>query len=68
MVRSLARNAGSSSTSPPQATFDGDEDPDEIQEQVAMTRNDDPIAHQPVSRDTEAFEDLEQGMGHDRTR
>lgn len=40
-----------------------------MQEQAAVTRNDDPAAQQPVSREDEAFEDLERGVGvEDRTR
>ena len=45
-----------------------DEDSDDVQEQAATARNDDPSAAQPVSREDEAFEDLERGMGPDRTR
>jgi len=70
-VRSLARSAGSSSSTSPQAAYhdeDEGEDSDEIQEQAAMTRNDDLAAAQPVSRDDEMFEDLERGVGPDRTR
>ena len=68
-MRSLARSAGSTSASPPQASYtDDEEDSDDLQEQVAATRNDDPVAAQPVSREDEAFEDLERGIGSDRTR
>ena len=67
VVRSLARSGGST-TSTPGEPFPADEDPDDVQEQAAVTRNDDPEAAQPVSREDEAFEDLERGMGPDRTR
>lgn len=33
-----------------------------------MARNDDPAAAEPVSREDEAFEDLERGVGVDRDR
>lgn len=33
-----------------------------------MARNDDPNASLPVSREDEAFEDLERGVAPDRTR
>ncbi|KAK4495448.1 hypothetical protein PRZ48_013779 [Zasmidium cellare] len=72
VVRSLARGGGSSSTSPPQAHYRDDEDEDEVdvQEQAISTVNDDPAAQQPVSREDEAFEDLERGVSPtpDRTR
>jgi hypothetical protein len=67
VVRSLARST-SSSASPPQASFDDAEDSDEVQEQAAVLRNDDPDAAQPVSREDEMFEDLERGVAPDRTR
>lgn len=71
VVRSLARTTTSSS---PLATNvqqyhsndELDEEIDEVQEQAAVTRNDDPMAAEPVSREDEAFEDLEQGL--DRSR
>lgn len=75
VVRSLARNGGSSSTSPPQYHDDEDsiddreDEADDVQEQVVATVNDDPAAQQPVSREDEAFEDLERGVATpDRTR
>lgn len=72
VVRSLARSTGSTSASAGSpntpAPFHDEEDADDIQEQAAVARNDDPAAAQPVSREDEAFEDLERGMGHDRTR
>lgn len=68
VVRSLARSAGSSSTSPPQGQYHDEEDSDDVQEQAAVARNDDPNAALPVSREDEAFEDLERGVAPDRTR
>jgi hypothetical protein len=73
VVRSLARSSGNSATgsSPLQQEYrdDIDEDEDDIQEQAAVSRNDDPAAAHPVSREDEAFEDLERGVtGVDRTR
>ena len=44
------------------------EDPDGVQERVAGTRNDDPASAEPVSREDEAFEDLERGLDEDRSR
>ena len=73
VVRSLARSAASPSTQPLAETHNEDEDDnpegvDEIQEQAAETRNDDPSSAEPVSREDEAFEDLERGVDDDRTR
>lgn len=72
VVRSLARSAisGGSASSPPQAHYHDhlSEDEDDVQEQAAIARNDDPAAAQPVSREDEAFEDLERGMAVDRNR
>lgn len=68
VVRSLARSNGSTSTSPQNASYPDEEDSDDVQEQAATARNDDPAAAQPVTREDEAFEDLERGMGPDRTR
>ena len=68
-MRSLARSANSTSSSTlPAAYHDSSEDEEDIQEQAAVSRNDDPVAQQPVSREDEAFEDLERGVGVDRTR
>ncbi|EME38830.1 hypothetical protein DOTSEDRAFT_75532 [Dothistroma septosporum NZE10] len=72
VVRSLARSGGSGSTSPPRQQYrdhDG-EDEEDVQEQAVTTVNDDPISQHPVSREDEAFEDLERGMAPtpDRTR
>ena len=39
-----------------------EEEEEDVQEQAAVTRNDDPVAALPVSREDEAFEDLERGM------
>lgn len=41
---------------------------DEIQEQAAETRNDDPLAAEPVSREFDELDDLERGIDGDRTR
>jgi len=68
VVRGLGRSPGSSSSSPPQAPYHDEEDSDDVQEQAAVARNDDPAAAQPVSREDEMFEDLESGVGPDRTR
>ncbi|KAK5113166.1 hypothetical protein LTR85_010984 [Meristemomyces frigidus] len=71
VVRSLARSAHSPAVSPPalqQHYHDDDDEEEEIQEQAAVTRNDDPAAALPVSREDEAFEDLERGVGVDRNR
>lgn len=75
VVRSLQRaNLSSSLSSNTQSnhasnddTDDDDEYVDDVQEQAAGTRNDDPASIEPVSREDEAFEDLERGMA-DRTR
>lgn len=71
-MRSLARSGGSSSaTPPPQQYRDHDsEDEEDVQEQAVTTVNDDPISQRPVSREDEAFEDLERGVTPtpDRTR
>lgn len=60
------------SSTPPPARYTDDIDElnieEDIQEQAALTRNDDPIAQQPVSREDEAFEDLESGVAADRER
>lgn len=75
-MRSLARNGNASSTSvaaspQPHEAVEAAEGPidddgfpvvDEVQEQAATARNDDPSAAQPVSREDEAFEDLERGV------
>ena len=69
VVRSLAHSSNPASTSPPlQHYHDDDENEEEVQEQAAITRNDDPSAALPVGREDEAFEDLELGVGSDRTR
>lgn len=72
VVRSLARSASNTASSPAaqQQYHDDDEDEDEeeVQEQAASSRNDEPTAALPVSREDEAFEDLERGVGVDRTR
>ncbi|KAK3696767.1 hypothetical protein LTR37_017791 [Vermiconidia calcicola] len=69
VVRSLARNNSSSSPLPATDEDEEDvEDSDDVQEQAAIARNDDPAAAQPVSREDEMFEDLERGVGPDRTR
>ena len=68
VVRSLTRANASTSTSPQNISSPEDEDSDDVQEQAATARNDDPAAHQPVTREDEAFEDLERGMCPDRTR
>jgi hypothetical protein len=44
----------------------GTAESDDLQEQVAGTVNNDPTAQLPVSREDEAFEDLERGL--DRRR
>ena len=67
-MRSLAHAANPASASPPAQHYHDDEDEEEIQEQAAVARNDDPSAALPVSREDEAFEDLELGVGADRTR
>ncbi|EMC97883.1 hypothetical protein BAUCODRAFT_31893 [Baudoinia panamericana UAMH 10762] len=72
VVRSMARSAQSArstATPAPQQYHDdpNEESEDNVQEQAAVSRNDDPAAQQPVSREDEAFEDLEQGVV-DRTR
>lgn len=41
---------------------------DDVQEQVAGTRNDDPASAEPVSREDEAFEDLERGLEEEPDR
>ena len=46
----------------------GAEDADDVQEQAAGTRNDDPSSAQPLSREDEAFEDLERGLDGDQDR
>ena len=70
VVRGLGRSPTSASSSPPQAQYhdEEEEDSDDVQEQAAVARNDDPAAAQPVSREDEMFEDLERGVGPDRTR
>lgn len=79
VVRSIARS-GTSPASPPLLSsssthhyHDSEEGPrrrqgsDEVQDQVAGSRNDDPEASEPISREDEAFEDLERGL-EDRSR
>ncbi|KAK3646366.1 hypothetical protein LTR56_003126 [Elasticomyces elasticus] len=70
VVRSLARSTNNTTpaTPPPQQYHDDPEEEQDVQEQAATTRNDDPAAAQPVSREDEAFEDLERGIGADRSR
>jgi hypothetical protein len=71
VVRSMARAANpASTTSPPPQQYHDEvsEDEESVQEQAAVARNDDPEAAQPVSREDEAFEDLERGIGADRSR
>lgn len=41
---------------------------DGIQEQAAETRNDDPLAAEPVSREFDELDDLERGIDGNRTR
>ncbi|KAK0885252.1 hypothetical protein LTR87_000886 [Friedmanniomyces endolithicus] len=83
VVRSLARlNTGNNNTAtatspllppssppPPQYHDDVAEEvlEEQVQEQAATTRNDDPAAALPVSREDEAFEDLERGIGGERS-
>jgi hypothetical protein len=43
------------------------EDEDDVQEQAVSLVNEDPASQQPVSREDEAFEDLERGLP-DRNR
>ncbi|KAK0978170.1 hypothetical protein LTR54_015983 [Friedmanniomyces endolithicus] len=54
---------------PPQYHDDPTEETleEQVQEQAATTRNDDPAAALPVSREDEAFEDLERGIGGERS-
>ncbi|KAK1093540.1 hypothetical protein LTR48_002136 [Friedmanniomyces endolithicus] len=58
-----------SSLPPPQYHDDPTEETleEQVQEQAATTRNDDPAAALPVSREDEAFEDLERGIGGERS-
>ncbi|KAK4555400.1 hypothetical protein LTR86_007697 [Recurvomyces mirabilis] len=73
VVRSLARASGTATlgssassplTLPPQQYRDDPEDEAaDVQEQAAVARNDDPAAARPISREDEAFEDLERGVG-----
>lgn len=82
VVRSLARSHGSSSssssTTPPHQEHhepyrddnedEDDDDDDDVHEQaLTLVTNDDPASPQPVSREDEAFEDLERGLP-DRNR
>ncbi|CAK3780477.1 related to PA and RING finger domain [Lecanosticta acicola] len=64
VVRSLARSAGTpSSSTPPQRYRDeSEEEEEDVQEQAVTTINEDPAAQRPVSREDEAFEDLERGV------
>lgn len=74
VVRSLARssygNVVSGYSSSQQYYHDtAEEEEEDVQEQAALARNDDPGVSQPVSREDEAFEDLERGVGRvDRAR
>lgn len=78
VVRSLGRSTASPSTQPllqdaryqdqDSEEYDSVDDGDDVQEQAAGTRNDDPAAAEPVSREDEAFEDLERGLDEDRSR
>ncbi|KAL1301439.1 hypothetical protein AAFC00_005692 [Neodothiora populina] len=70
VVRSIGRT-GPSPSSRPLLHDSGSEDSsdeavalvsDDLQEQVAETRNDDPSSTHPISREEEAFEDLERGL------
>nr|POE89895.1 er degradation-enhancing alpha-mannosidase-like protein 3 [Quercus suber] len=73
VVRSLARHAEAPSSSITQDHYQDASDEEsavhtaeDIQEQAATTTNDDPSSAQPVSRDDEAFEDLERGVNRTR--
>ncbi|KAF2773977.1 hypothetical protein EJ03DRAFT_323329 [Teratosphaeria nubilosa] len=68
VVRSLARSQQAHASSPLQQEYRDDPEDEEadIQEQAAVSRNDDPAAAQPVSREDEAFEDLESGLDRNR--
>lgn len=75
VVRSIGRaNASPSSQPLLQDALDDDEDnvhlvdSEEVQAQVAGTRNDDPSSAEPVSREDEAFEDLERGLDEESDR
>ncbi|GAB7359533.1 hypothetical protein MBLNU230_g6722t1 [Neophaeotheca triangularis] len=71
VVRSLSRHGGSNTTTDASASTTGpavlepyydDDGPDEVQEEAALARNEDPAAARPVlSREEEAFADLEGG-------
>ncbi|PIA97453.1 hypothetical protein CB0940_05472 [Cercospora beticola] len=73
VVRSLARNGASSSAASTPSHYahepyrDDTEDEVDVQEQAVTLVNDDPASQQPVSREDEAFEDLERGLP-DRNR
>jgi len=61
--------ARSSPSAPAPTPYHDDlEEEEDVQEQAATARNDDPAAANPVSREDEAFEDLERGIGGDRSR
>ncbi|KAK4540609.1 hypothetical protein LTR36_009039 [Oleoguttula mirabilis] len=76
VVRSLVRSAYNTAVASPAALqqqlqyhdVEDEDEEQEVQEQAAVTRNDDPAAALPLSREDEAFEDLERGVGVDRTR
>lgn len=78
MVRSLARSTGSSSWQPSLQSSrfnhgDGEDEGDgaeidEVQEQAAETRNDDPSAAEPVNSEFDDLDDLERGIDGNRTR
>ncbi|KAK3069524.1 hypothetical protein LTR53_012062 [Teratosphaeriaceae sp. CCFEE 6253] len=71
VVRSLARNSPAALAATPPAPHyhdDPEAEEEDVQEQAATARNDDPVAALPVSREDEAFEDLERGIGADRAR
>lgn len=71
VVRSLSRHGGSNTTTGASASttapavlepYYDDDGPDEVQEEAALARNEDPAAARPVlSREEEAFADLEGG-------
>jgi len=77
VVRSLAKAPASSLSITTDAAhnelYDDEADDDEhlideVQEQAAGTRNDDPAAAEPIHSTEEGFEDLEQGVVPDRNR
>ncbi|TKX18936.1 ring finger domain-containing protein 7 [Elsinoe australis] len=73
VVRSLARtDSNTPAANTPDRRYDSyDDDDDElvdgVQEQAVATRNDDPAAAEPLSRE-EDLEDLERGVAPDRAR